>query len=234
MRRTFISLLLAIGEDVPYVMGPVGHADPKMTLSIYAQVMFRGDGERERLQSIVQSIEWAQMGTNPEFGDFGPSEDLDQGAEKPAISREEDDGRGWFRTSDLSRVKRSSLRHDGRQQARSDSSDVRGCTRMSAGMGTRTALVPNQSAGGRQGCFGGSRLPRANHGVQRLLHQLHRSAYGGSHQRVERAVPSASPGFLRDADHLLVIRPNRFLALRADSLGLLVSMPRPLVDRVAA
>ena len=50
MRRTFISLVLAIGEDVPYVMGQVGHADPKVTLSIYAQVMFRGEGERERLK----------------------------------------------------------------------------------------------------------------------------------------------------------------------------------------
>jgi len=107
LRRTFISLLLAIGEDVPYVMGQVGHADPKMTLSIYAQVMFRGEGERERLEALVQSIEWAQMGTNADFGLFEPSEDLDDQAEKSAISRQEDDGRGWFRTSDLSRVKRA-------------------------------------------------------------------------------------------------------------------------------
>jgi hypothetical protein len=107
LRRTFISLLLAIGEDVPYVMGQVGHVDPKMTLSIYAQVMFRGEGERQRLQSLVQSIEWAQMGTNADFGDFGPSEGLAEEAQKPAISGEEVDGRGWFRTSDLSRVKRA-------------------------------------------------------------------------------------------------------------------------------
>jgi integrase len=57
MRRTFISLLLAIGEDVPYVMGQVGHADPKVTLSIYAQVMFRGEGERERLEALVNGAE---------------------------------------------------------------------------------------------------------------------------------------------------------------------------------
>jgi hypothetical protein len=30
-------------------MRQVGHADPKVTLSIYAQVRFRGEGERERL-----------------------------------------------------------------------------------------------------------------------------------------------------------------------------------------
>ena len=57
MRRTFISLLLAIGEDVPYVMGQVGHADPKVTLSIYAQVMFRGEGEKERLEALVERRE---------------------------------------------------------------------------------------------------------------------------------------------------------------------------------
>ena len=59
MRRTFISLLLAIGEDVPYVMAQVGHVDPKVTLSIYAQVMFRGEGERERLEGLVNGSDWA-------------------------------------------------------------------------------------------------------------------------------------------------------------------------------
>jgi integrase len=43
LRRTFISLLLAIGEDVPYVMGQVGHSDPKVTLSIHP-----GDVPRRR------------------------------------------------------------------------------------------------------------------------------------------------------------------------------------------
>lgn len=39
LRRTFISLLLAGGADVPWVMAQVGHADPKVTLQIYAQVV---------------------------------------------------------------------------------------------------------------------------------------------------------------------------------------------------
>ena len=38
---------------VPYVMAQAGHTDPKVTLSIYAQVMFRGDGEREALGELV-------------------------------------------------------------------------------------------------------------------------------------------------------------------------------------
>lgn len=44
LRRTFILLLLATGAEVPYVMRQVGHSDPKVTLSIYAQVMYRGEG----------------------------------------------------------------------------------------------------------------------------------------------------------------------------------------------
>ena len=42
-----------------------------------------------------------------DFGLFEPSEDIDGEAQKPSISRQDDDGRGWFRTSDLSRVKRA-------------------------------------------------------------------------------------------------------------------------------
>lgn len=54
LRRTFISALLAIGEEVPYVMAQAGHADPKVTLSIYARVMFRKDGEREKLRHLIK------------------------------------------------------------------------------------------------------------------------------------------------------------------------------------
>lgn len=39
LRRTFASLLFVAGADVPYAMAQMGHADPKMTLGIYAQVI---------------------------------------------------------------------------------------------------------------------------------------------------------------------------------------------------
>jgi integrase len=64
LRRTFISLLLATGSEVPYVMRQVGHSDPKVTLSIYAQVMYRGEGERERLKAVVEGSDWALTGTS--------------------------------------------------------------------------------------------------------------------------------------------------------------------------
>jgi integrase len=62
LRRTFISLVLAIGEDIPYVMRQVGHANPTVTLAVYAQIMFRAEGERERLRALVNGVDWAGMG----------------------------------------------------------------------------------------------------------------------------------------------------------------------------
>jgi integrase len=54
LRRTFASLLFAIGETPPYVMDQLGHVDPKVTLGIYAKVMDRRDGEPERLRALVE------------------------------------------------------------------------------------------------------------------------------------------------------------------------------------
>jgi integrase len=41
LRYTFISLLLANGAELPYVMVQVGHADESTTLRIYAKVLRR-------------------------------------------------------------------------------------------------------------------------------------------------------------------------------------------------
>jgi hypothetical protein len=76
LRRTFLSLLLATGAEVPYVMQQVGHADPKLTLSVYAQVMFRREGERERLQGLVEGSDWALLGTSADLQAPEPGEQL--------------------------------------------------------------------------------------------------------------------------------------------------------------
>jgi len=60
LRRTYASLCFFAGRDLRWVMGQLGHDDPRMTLAVHAQCM-------------KQNL----------------------------------DGRGWFRTSDLSRVKRA-------------------------------------------------------------------------------------------------------------------------------
>jgi hypothetical protein len=108
LRRTFISLLLATGAEVPYVMRQVGHTDPKVTLSIYAQVMYRGEGERERLKIVSEGSAWALLGTAGDFEAPEPGEQLTLDAvESRPIAGHSSDGRGWVRTSDLSRVRRA-------------------------------------------------------------------------------------------------------------------------------
>ncbi len=53
LRRTFASLLFAIGESPPYVINQLGHATPALTLEIYARQMNQRDGEPTRLQDLV-------------------------------------------------------------------------------------------------------------------------------------------------------------------------------------
>ncbi|HEY2603449.1 MAG TPA: tyrosine-type recombinase/integrase, partial [Thermoleophilaceae bacterium] len=39
LRRSFTSLLFALGRDPVYVMGQLGHTDPSFTLRVYARAM---------------------------------------------------------------------------------------------------------------------------------------------------------------------------------------------------
>jgi integrase len=43
LRGTYITFMLAAGFDVPYVQDQVGHADPTITLAIYARVIRRAE-----------------------------------------------------------------------------------------------------------------------------------------------------------------------------------------------
>ena len=55
LRRTFISLLLAAGADVPYVMAQAGHSDPKMTLGLYAKVIASKTDHGAALDRLVSA-----------------------------------------------------------------------------------------------------------------------------------------------------------------------------------
>ena len=68
LRRTFVSLLLATGADVPYVMGQVGHSDPKMTLGVYAQVIASKTDHGAALDGLVGASHWAATGSESDFG----------------------------------------------------------------------------------------------------------------------------------------------------------------------
>ena len=73
MRRTFASILVALGEDPAYVMGQMGHTDPTLTLRVYAQQMRRRDGERERLRALVNGEEWVLPGATAADGAAAPA-----------------------------------------------------------------------------------------------------------------------------------------------------------------
>jgi hypothetical protein len=104
LRRTFASLLYALGHDPVYVMQQMGHTDPKLALRIYAQAMRRGDDEKASLRALVDGAHWAQMGTNRPERPSTERPAKPSATKKPRRSRASSDGRGWVRTSDLSRV----------------------------------------------------------------------------------------------------------------------------------
>lgn len=54
LRRTFASLLYALGESPAVVMAEMGHTTPELALQVYAQAMRRDDGEIDRLRSLVE------------------------------------------------------------------------------------------------------------------------------------------------------------------------------------
>jgi integrase len=53
LRRTFCSLLYALGEDPGTVMDEMGHTDPERALRVYRQTMRRDDGEKAALPELV-------------------------------------------------------------------------------------------------------------------------------------------------------------------------------------
>jgi integrase len=62
LRRTFCSLLYALGEPPPVVMAEMGHTDPGLALAVYAQAMRRGEGETAQLRALVEGGVLANSG----------------------------------------------------------------------------------------------------------------------------------------------------------------------------
>jgi integrase len=54
LRRTFASILYAIGEDPGVVMDEMGHTDPALALRVYRQAMRRGEDEKAALRRLVE------------------------------------------------------------------------------------------------------------------------------------------------------------------------------------
>jgi Phage integrase family len=54
LRRSFASILYAIGEDPGVVMDEMGHTDPALALRVYRQSMRRGENEKAALRALVE------------------------------------------------------------------------------------------------------------------------------------------------------------------------------------
>jgi integrase len=77
LRRTFCSLLYALGEDPGTVMDEMGHTDPALALRVYRQSMRRGEDEKAQMRALVEGGVWANMG---ERRDKGASEMVERRA----------------------------------------------------------------------------------------------------------------------------------------------------------
>jgi integrase len=67
LRRTFASLLIAVGKDHAYVMRQMGHTSPTMTLGLYAQVMDVADANRKALRALVDGGYLAVAGSGDDL-----------------------------------------------------------------------------------------------------------------------------------------------------------------------
>jgi hypothetical protein len=105
LRHTFASILFVRGEDPPYVVARLGHTDPAFTLRVYAHAMRRGEGDKEALKALVEGRHWAPAGPMSRRGRCERS--TPRTTKAPRLAGLSGDGRGGFRTCDLSRVKRA-------------------------------------------------------------------------------------------------------------------------------
>lgn len=53
LRRTFASVLYALGEDPGVIMDEMGHTDPALALRVYRQSMRRGEDEKAQLRTLI-------------------------------------------------------------------------------------------------------------------------------------------------------------------------------------
>jgi integrase len=64
LRRTFCSLLYALGEDPGTVMDEMGHTNPALALRVYRQAMRRGEHEKAQLRALVEGEDMASEAAN--------------------------------------------------------------------------------------------------------------------------------------------------------------------------
>ena len=78
LRRTWASVMFALGEPIPIVMAEGGWADPKVALTVYAHAMRRDDAENAALRALVEG---SPIGSNGSSAGLTPM--VEQAAATP-------------------------------------------------------------------------------------------------------------------------------------------------------
>jgi hypothetical protein len=97
LRRTFCSLLDALGDDPGTVMDEMGHTNPALALRVYRQAVRRGEDEKAQLRALVEGADVAESGRRasevaPRYQNAEPPEPLDSAALSHWIQRPVDRG----------------------------------------------------------------------------------------------------------------------------------------------
>ena len=66
LRRTWASVMFALGESIPVVMADGGWSDPKVALTVYAHSMRRDDAENDALRALVEGTPFGSNGSSPD------------------------------------------------------------------------------------------------------------------------------------------------------------------------
>ena len=72
LRRTFASVLYALGEDPGVVMDEMGHTDPALALRVYRQAMRRDQRGKAALRRLVEGLPTDESGAVEEVLDLAP------------------------------------------------------------------------------------------------------------------------------------------------------------------
>jgi hypothetical protein len=111
LRRAFASLCFFAGRDLKWTMGQLRHEDAHMSAAVYAQGAQRSRIDYELVWTLMRFADepehWADR--HVPRAAFGPRIDPTAGR-RTSTNRRMSDGRGWFRTTDLSRVNRLGVR----------------------------------------------------------------------------------------------------------------------------
>lgn len=86
-RRTFASIRYALGASPAVVMAELGHTNPSLALSVYAQAMRMSDEEKARLRALVEGGPPSSEAARVNAGST-------QGPDKAANRAEPEDGQG--------------------------------------------------------------------------------------------------------------------------------------------